>query len=83
MVSSRFLVIKSSSHVDFGIAIQVELGKITVVRQLFAFVLKIIICEEAGVNVLGEKLSELNDELILNHFQFDFSVVEIYDLDVY
>ena len=41
-----------------------------------------IIGEEASVNMLCEELPKFDDELILNHLELDFSLVQINDLDV-
>jgi hypothetical protein len=82
MISSTFLVVKSSPHVDRRIFIQVELRQIAVVAELFAIMLEVIIREEAGVDMLSQEFSQLDDEFILNHFELNFSFIQINNLDV-
>jgi len=82
MISCTFLVVESSPHIDRRIFNQVELRQIAVVAELFTIMLEVIIREEACVDMLSQEFSQLDNEFVLNHLEFDFSLIEIYDLDV-
>ena len=57
------------SHVDLRILLKVELRQLSIVVQSFTLVLEVVVCEEAGVDMLAQELPELKDHLILDHLK--------------
>lgn len=54
---------------DVRVRVQVHFGEVAVIAEFDAAVLQVVVCEEAGVDMLTQELSELKDELVLKHLK--------------
>lgn len=61
--------VQLGSHIDVRVCFQVHFGKVAIVTEFYAAVLQVVVCEEAGVDMLTQELSELKDELVLKHLK--------------
>lgn len=66
-------------HIYVWIYVKVHLRQVAVVAQLDASVFQIVVSEEASINMLAKKFAQLENELILQHLQFDLSSVQVLD----
>ena len=76
-MSSAFFIIELCFHVDFVISSKIKLRELSVVIQLLAAMLKFVVGEKASVNMIGEIFSQFKNELMLQHLDLQFSIIQV------
>lgn len=66
MVSGSSVIVSLWPHKNFWVLSEVKLSDFDVFVQRLPVLFKIKVCEEAGVDVLTKKLTELKDHFVLN-----------------
>jgi hypothetical protein len=77
MCSSAFFIIELCFHVYFLVSTKIKLRELSVVIQRLTTMLKFVVGEKASVNMIGEIFSQFKNELMLQHLDLQFSVIQV------
>ena len=70
MSTGVFFIILLGLHPDLRVLLEIQLCKLRVVIQALPAMLKIVVSEEACIDMLREKFSKLKNHLVLDHLIF-------------
>jgi hypothetical protein len=82
MLSGTLLVVEFRPHENLGVGFQVQGSQLGEVIKFFSIMLEVVVGEKAGLDVIVDEFSELQQQLILDHLQLNLSLIEVDNGDV-